>query len=594
MKHRSARLVSQIAAFIIFLILSVVLGACDAASTPTAVPTTIGLNAAQSSVSTTSVASSPTPDLVSSAPTADIKVATATTGVQETNSEKLPRYEKTACPFQLVPKYEVEGRDIDCGKLTVAEEHAKPNGKTITLPVAIFKSSNPSASKIPLFYLSDGPGGGVENILRATAFGDFSLHPLLDNRSLVFFDQRGAGYSQPSLYCQELEDASYSDLDPTAGSVVDNNVHYAQAMRCKTRLIKAGINLSAYNSRENAADLEDLRKVLGYDKIDLYGASYGTRLALTAMRDRPQGIRSVVLDGTYPPQASDLQAPANAERAFLELFRACAADNDCNKNYPELKDNFSKTYARLNQQPVKIDVKIPGKNKTHTVTFTGRLLVEILFELLYDSEVIPVLPALLDATYREKYDLLKQLLPSVIFPYANPAGPGKAFSDGMYYSVECAEQVQFITLDEAKAAAKDVMPEIRDVFLTDEHSLLNVCYGWGVKKGLPVEKLPITSDLPTLVLAGQFDPITPPSNGLSTTKTLSHSTFVEFPGLAHTTLSTVPATRCVTGIVESFLENSLSKVDMSCSTQLKVSFVKPANLYNYLIRMDLIQPVRTK
>lgn len=166
-----------------------------------------------------------------------------------------------------------------------------------------------------------------------------------------------------------------------------------------TRALAAeGIDLKQYNTLTNAADLEDLRLALGYEQWNLLGSSYGTRLALTAMREYPQGIRSVVLDSTRPLQINESQTPADAERAFQTLFRGCAADPTCNAAYPDLERVFYDLVEQLNTKPVTLPGIDPFTGRTYDVLINGDTMISTLFQAMYSTEIIPLLPrAIYDA-----------------------------------------------------------------------------------------------------------------------------------------------------------------------------------------------------
>ncbi|MCA9906963.1 MAG: alpha/beta fold hydrolase, partial [Anaerolineae bacterium] len=179
----------------------------------------------------------------------------------------------------------------------------------------------------------------------------------LANHELVIFDQRGTGYSEPSLACPESEELMLSTLDEDLDSEQSKGLLLQMVTACHDRLRGEGIDLAAYNSRENAADVDDLRRALGYDQWDLYGISYGTRLAQTVMRDFPDGVRSVVLDSTYPLSADlTVDTIANMDRAFDTFFAGCAANAACSEAYPDLENRFFALADTLNATPILVPV----------------------------------------------------------------------------------------------------------------------------------------------------------------------------------------------------------------------------------------------
>jgi len=188
--------------------------------------------------------------------------------------------------------------------LTVPESRSNYTGKTIQLAVAILRSPNPQRGPDPVVFLAGGPGQGTLPLAALVAAG---YAPTLAQRDIILIDQRGTGFSQPNLSCAQPMQTSGKRLP--FGAATNDRPAFIQAqvddlITCGNRLRAAGIDLRAYNSAENSADLEDLRRALGYGPWNLVGVSYGSRLALTAMRYRPETIRSMVLDSAVPLQSN--------------------------------------------------------------------------------------------------------------------------------------------------------------------------------------------------------------------------------------------------------------------------------------------------
>jgi pimeloyl-ACP methyl ester carboxylesterase len=199
-------------------------------------------------------------------------------------------FQQAPCPFTLGQGL-VEGKDVRCGFVVVPEDRSQPKSPTIRLAVAIFKTSSPHPAPDPVLVLGGGPG----DALLEKAGPTYTAGNLPSNRDLILLDQRGAGYSQPSLKY------GYPSMN-------------------------AGLNLNAFTTLESAADVHDLIRALGYRQVNLDGVSYGTRLALTLMRLFPADLRSVVLDSVLPPQVNAFTSrPPAAARAFAVLFHGCAA-----------------------------------------------------------------------------------------------------------------------------------------------------------------------------------------------------------------------------------------------------------------------------
>jgi pimeloyl-ACP methyl ester carboxylesterase len=464
--------------------------------------------------------------------------------------QKLPSYEKAECPFP-----QVAARTVECGYLTVPEDRANPNnGRTVKLAVAVFKSNNPNPEPDPTIYLEGGPGGSFLKDSPEAVNSAFA--PFLEKRDFIAFDQRGTGYSTPSLFCPEDLEATWNSLGQQMSH--DEAVKFATQIlqQCHDRFAKENTDLSNYNSAESAADVADLRVALGYKQWNLYGISYGTRLALTVMRDHPEGVRSVILDSNIPPQIDGvLTVPAAANHIFRTFFDGCAKSPSCSKAYPNLEKTFYTLVDTLNAHPVTTRVKRPGMQKQYPMILTGDDAINNLFFSFYLTDIIPQMPAIITQAANGDYRGMFAL------EYNNVVS-NENFSTGMYYSVNCSEEVSFDTPEQLEAA-DDAYPQQRNNF--DPADYIPLCKVWGVKGAPSIETKPVVSDLPSLVMEGSYDPITPPDFGKDTAKYLKNSFYVEFPGVGH---GTSIEGQCPTGIALAFLDNPTQKPDSSCISKM--------------------------
>ena len=247
----------------------------------------------------------------------------------------IPRFIPAPCPF-IPAADQAEGSTINCGFVAVPENRTRPHRRLIQLAVAIFKAPQ-APTRPPLLFLGGGPGSFVLDDFGPRVSGSLA-RDLTAGRDFVMFDQRGVGFSEPALDCPELQDLKYRAIEshPTRAQEDDDEVEAAFA--CRDRLLGSGIELAAYNTAASAADVNDIRRALGYGQIDVWGLSYGTRLALAVERDFPEIVHSLVLDSALPPSVNQLvDRAANAERAFRVLFDGCAADVACASAYPDLE-----------------------------------------------------------------------------------------------------------------------------------------------------------------------------------------------------------------------------------------------------------------
>jgi pimeloyl-ACP methyl ester carboxylesterase len=284
-----------------------------------------------------------------------------------------------------------------------------------------------------------------------------------------------------------------------------------------------GIDLSAYNSAASAADLSDLRLALGYEKLNLYAVSYGTRLALTLMRDYPDAVRSAVLDSAYPLQVNLYTALApNADRAFNVFFNRCATDPTCSATYPDLRNVFYGLVDQLNAQPVWVSLLADGGEQF--VLVDGGLLIDVLFVGLYNPAVTASMPQMIYDVWRGDYRSLSDRLAL----YFDASG-----ALGMQMAVQCTEEIRFSTVGDAYVAAQGVQPQIAAFYPASVEPLFDVCGEWATTPLDPRENIPVTSNIPALILAGEQDPITPPDWGRMVDADLPNAYFYEFPGNGH-------------------------------------------------------------
>ncbi|MBP7688310.1 MAG: alpha/beta fold hydrolase [Thermoflexales bacterium] len=485
-----------------------------------------------------------TPPALTPAPTA------APTGV--------PRFEKEDCWFK-----EPASAEVECGFLIVPEDHAKPDGPTLKLAVARFRSDSGSPAPDPIVYLEGGPGGSPLRSLMPQF--DVYLSGLLKKRDLILFDQRGTGYSQPALDCpesiQQTMDMLPQNLTPAQSEELSNKALLA----CRERLVKEGVNLAVFNSAQNAADIGALAQALNLQQVNLYGISYGTRLALTAMRDVPSVIRSVVIDSVYPPQV-DLysQLPVNGARAFEVLFKACTDDRACAAAFPDLKSEFFKLVDRLNTTPITMTITLhSGEQKEALMNGDG--LVGLVFQSLYGVPIIPTLPRMIFDIRDGNYALAAGLQAEFLASMDN-------ISNGMQYSVQCNEEVPFDTSADLDATLKQY-PQYGALAAKGQYAF---CSAWGVPTADAKENQAISSSIPTLVFSGGFDPITPPAWAELTASTLAQIYYFNLPRGGH---GTSLSEECPRKMMLAFLDNPTAKPDAACidESMVKTSFAIPLN-----------------
>jgi pimeloyl-ACP methyl ester carboxylesterase len=450
-----------------------------------------------------------------------------------------PRFEPAPCPF-IPAADQVEGRTVSCGFVMVPENRSRPEGSWIQLAVAIFNSST-AATRPPLLLLGGGPGTFVLDTFGPIITGAVA-HDFTAGRDLVMFDQRGVGHSQPALNCPELSDLTLRTLAMHLTRDQETEDQVAAAFACRDRLVASGIDLAAYHTAANAADVDDIRIALGYDRLDVWGISYGTRLALAVERDFPEAIHSLVLDSVLPPSINQVtDRAANAEHAFRTLFDGCAADLACAAAYPNLEIVFYDLVAEFNENPASFVAQDPGTGAVYNVLLTGDRLVRTLTAALTDASLIPFVPLVAASLRAGDFTLMSQATSLLMF-----GGRGQA--SGMFYSVNCADEVSRTSPAQVFAARRTVRREIVDAL--SEDARLRICAGWGAAQARRSDGRPVESNVPTLILAGEYDPLTPPPYARIAARTLHRSTWFVLPGIGH---AAVPTSPCAHEVMIDFL-----------------------------------------
>jgi pimeloyl-ACP methyl ester carboxylesterase len=470
----------------------------------------------------------------------------------------VPRFEPAECAFS--PSFISY---VDCGYLIVPEDRDRSDSPTIRLHVAVAHSLGRDPEPDPLIYLSGGPGSFALQWL----YGNLSNYSnILRKRDVVFFDPRGVGYSEPSLDCPEVMEAFHEVLDQPISDAEWVDVQVTASLACRDRLVSLGIDLGAYHSAAMAADVNDLRIALGYEQVNLLGVSYGTRTALTVMRDYPDTLRSVVLDSAVPIEANIFSDDAiNANSALEVIFERCAADEFCNAAYPSLPDVLDELTETIVENPITIPVRHLVTNEEYDIYVGRSVLGWGLVESLYNYETAIYFPKLVYETYLGEDDSYQALAISLEIYLLY----GDYSSEGQRYSVLCSDEVTFTSL-EAALDNPGVQPAVASFFNSDAELIYRVCEEWGAKVADPIENQPVVSDIPALILAGEYDPATPPSYGRLVAENLENAHFIEFPGLGHFVFA---ERRCPQDIVADFLDDPEMLPDNQCPGLIRFNFI---------------------
>lgn len=449
--------------------------------------------------------------------------------------------------------------EFECGVLELPANRADPAAGTIRLHFGIARTPNDAPAEDPIVFLSGGPGQGALEFVPLAY--PVLFEPLVVNRDLVIVDQRGTGLSEPSLGCDEWvawvretigSDQSDEELAAEAERVIDE---------CRQRLVDEGVDFANFNSAESAADLDDLRRALGFDEWNLYGQSYGTRLALTAMRDTPDGIRSVVLDATYPLEVNLYEeTAANGTRAIEALFAACESDDACAERFPDLEATFLDLVDQLNAEPASVTIVDPTNARRVESELSGNGLVGFVFQSLYATELLPFLPEIVFEASQGNFGTIGLLQGAFLAQL-------ELVSTGMQLAVQCQEEIPFGSPEGVaeSLAEHPLMRGFLEASPTLGGGVFELCERWDAGEPAPEENDAVTSEIPALVLAGELDPITPPSWGEAVAASLSNGHFFVFPATGH---GVVASHECGTTMMHAFLDDPQSAPDSACIDEI--------------------------
>ena len=464
------------------------------------------------------------------------------------NTGDVPRFEDSQCAVD-VPETE-QGR-VRCGYLVVRENRARKNSRTIRLPIIILKSNSKNPQPDPVLRTLGGPGASSLRMIRGRRFS-----PWLNDRDLVIFEQRGTRYAEPNLDCYEVGAVRVENARTNVTGQEAIRREVAAAKLCYDRLVKSGADLSGYDSVQSAADIEDLRLVLGYPQWNLYGVSYSARLMLNVMRDHPKGIRSVILESVLPPSVNYDEVGVDGAVRSLDLFFSdCAAEANCAKAYPNLAESFYGLVKRLNEAPIELKLKPAGSLERVSIRISGDDITTWLLDnvLSADREAILAGPTqisrLLDGDF------------SPLNAYAEDKLRPGGYMLGMRFSFWCREEMPFEDPQKIAAQAR-LYPNLSGYEIQPQ--LLAVCDVWKVGRANSRENRPVKSAIPTLVLAAEYDAYTPPSWGRLVAGTLRNSYFYEVPQVGH---GPGFSSTCARNMIAEFLNNPHAPPDASCLKQ---------------------------
>ena len=426
--------------------------------------------------------------------------------------------------------------DAQCGTLEVWENRETKRGRRIALNVAVIPARLRSREPDPVVLFAGGPGQSAV-ALAGQVMPIFAK--LNDTRDILLVDQRGTGQSNP-LDCDDDQDQPLQSLfeDALPEHLVEDCLQQLDA------------DPAQYATPAAVADMDDVRAALGYDKLNLWGGSYGTRVALEYLRRHGEHVRSVVLDGVAP---ADMKLPlsfvTDGEAALEKLVHACEAQVLCHRSYPALRQTILQLRGELMRRPLHAAIQDPRTGERDSIRVTENVFLSGLFRPLYVAELASLLPYGVAAAARGDFNpLLAQNL-----EFSDDVSEN--LSLGMHLSVICTEDIPRMTPEDLAFAGHAFFGRA----LVDD--FLRACSKWP-RGHVPADFYdPVKSDVPVLIFSGGIDPATPPRHGDEVARTLTHARHFVAPHLGHG----VSLHGCAPRLIDAFVrKGSADGLDGKC------------------------------
>jgi pimeloyl-ACP methyl ester carboxylesterase len=473
----------------------------------------------------------------------------------------------TLAPCQLAGPGGFGRARAECGTLRVPERRDRPEGRSFDLRIAVVRAERGDRAKDAVAFLAGGPGQAASEqyVGLAPAFAWMAR-----KHDIVLMDQRGTG-SSGRLDCPH---GSPDALDLDGGGHAAGPTAGGEAEYVRACLDALAADPSAYTTAAAALDLEAVRAALGYEQLSLVGVSYGSRLAMVYARLFPGRVRTMVLDGVAPLEvAIGEQEERNAQAALTALFKRCERDAACGARFHRLAESLEAIVASLEHAPVDVRVPHPRTGELTQVTMTPALLRRTIQLLTDSTETAALLPLLIDDA-RKSGDLSRLAAQALLAADDLAAG----ISNPLYLSVICAEDVPFYQpLPGSSAAlprvAAGTVAAVRDARPSAAARARReaLCRLWPHASIEPSFKEPLVSDIPTLLLSGSADPVTPPAYGDVAANNLRRSVHVVVRHQGHGSLMS----GCLPRLAAEFIDHGgEGRFDPSC-----VRAIEPAPFF---------------
>jgi len=486
------------------------------------------------------------------------------------------RIDPVVCPFKGDIEY--EPGDIECGLLQVPENREDPTSRFIELHFVKLNSRwgkdedkkdkdkkdsglAPGKRDDPVIYLTGGPGSHVTYYVKR-----FKDHGLLDHRDMYILEQRGIGFSDD--FCP-----FYASRKPATGDVAtfeeSLDARLTRVADCARNAQAAGVDLTGYNTMENARDVKALRRALGYEKWNMWGISYGSILAQAYLKEDPEGILAAAIDAVMPLDIRESELYWRVahwyDRDLGKLQEICNRQPACAERYPDMKGRVRQAIGSVVNQPIEVDVKDIENYPSGKARFFTDIAGYAPFMFFYEQDNYPGLPGVIyawsDAVVQRNETLFK-----AIASVGGDSGFGGQ-SQGMANAIMC---IDGDAEAQARASKKDILEDpvlgaaLGSAAFWDRRAAL--CAELGMNQRPADQYLPVQTDLPALIIEGDMDPITPPPNAKAILPGFANGTYVEFPWAGHGPSRSV---ECAGDMLNAFYDNPAAEPDLSCVNEME-------------------------
>jgi pimeloyl-ACP methyl ester carboxylesterase len=433
-----------------------------------------------------------------------------------------------------------------CGGFEVFEDRDRRQGRRIRLRVAVLPATGPTEPD-PLVFFAGGPG---DSAVGAASYVSGTFAALRRSRDIVLIDQRGTGGSHP-LTCNLYPGSGAARL---TGAFLPLEVVEA----CRARL-SGEANLGLYTTTIAVDDAAELLSALGYDRVNLVGGSYGTRMAQVFLRRHPRRVRTVILNGVSPlADRIPLTFPRDAQTALDGLLAECEHTPECRSAFPNARAEAAAVFERTRRGPIDAAVQDRESGATVNVSLPGEMVGEVVRWLLYSPVAARRIP---DLFHRAASGDWAPLAEAAIERRRQTMTPG---SIGLYLSVTCAEDLPGIDPEEASRGAHGTF--LGDYRYREQRAACGRWVAGAVPDGFHE---PVASDAPVLLLSGALDPVTPPDAGAQVAARLKNSLHVVVPAGAHG-FGGLRGEDCLRRLQADFIERgAVAGLDTSCVADVR-------------------------